>query len=261
MGGDGRDPVADAASVLIRCLAAAEAVVAVRDASGSGLITGTAAESEPPGNWLALCALMIPHREVRVLEWEVRRQVTGTDLFRGGSAANTQGAIAALVSMSATLPREQSRMIETQIERWSSLALALPAVDRLPQWLDGFMGDWPDPDCPYCGHGTLRVNDAVGIVACLKPSCPGVIDGTRLWARVDRDDAGRVVLRWVDGTTQTYERTDRPGRHDAGRTRGVPAPADGDQGTDGADLRPAAGDGADRHPALRRRPSDRCVRR
>jgi hypothetical protein len=203
-------------------MAAAEALIALRDATGSGMITGTSAESEPPWNAPAAYALLIPHHEVRALEWEVRRQVSGSDLCRGGSAANTQGAIRALVRMSAGLPEDQAAHIAAQMDRWSALAFALPAVERLPQWLDGFMGEGrPDPDCPYCGHGTLRANDAVGIVACLKPSCPAIINGSRPWARIDRDRAGAVVLRWLDGTTQTNERTLRPGGNDARPGRDV----------------------------------------
>lgn len=234
-------------------MAAAEALIAIRDATGSGMITGTSAESEPPWNAPAAYALLIPHHEVRALERQVRGAVSGTDAARGGSAANTQGAIRALVHMSAALPREQAAYVAAQMERWSALAFALPAVDRLPQWLDGFMGEGrPDPDCPFCGHGTLRANDAVGIVACLKPSCPAVIDGSRLWARVDRDRAGNVILRWVDGTTQTHERTTRPGADDAGRPRWVPAPT-GHQGSTGQDPATATG-----HRAHRQTPVDRA---
>jgi hypothetical protein len=239
-------------------MAAAEALIAERDATGSGMITGTSAESEPPWNAPAAYALLIPHHEVRALEWEVRRQVSGTELCRGGSAANTVGAIRALVRMSAGLPREQATYIAAQMDRWSALAFALPAVERLPQWLDGFMGEGrPDPDCPYCGHGTLRANDAVGIVACLKPSCPAIIDGNRPWARIDRDRAGAVVLRWLDGTTQTDERTYRPGGNDPRAGRDVAA-ANGDQRAAAADHRPAsrAQPGRD-HAHARRRAAHR----
>jgi hypothetical protein len=241
--GHGDDDTGALAFTLQRALTAAEALIAERDATGNGMITGTRTESEPPWNTAAAYAALIPHHEVRALETAIREQITGSRWVRGGSAANTVGAIRYLARAAAALPHHQAAFIGSELTRWAALSFALPAVDRLPQWLDGFMGDGKqDPDCPYCEHGTLKVNDALGIVACIKPSCPGTTPaGTRPYAQPAIGRDGTVTLHWLDGTVQTHDRTTRPpaGPLDPRRGRETPA-ALRDPRPAREDLRPAA---------------------
>jgi hypothetical protein len=223
------DHVAGRAHTLIRAIAGAEALIALRDQTGSGFITGTRQESAFPGNTAALNAVMIPHHEIRALETEIRQQVTGTTLHRGGSAANTIGALnyLAAVADGGAVPDHQATWIETCMIRWEALRYALPGMPALPQWLRDFMGPGRrDPYCPYCGHDTLHANDAVGIVACLKPACPGTTPtGTRPYATPRKTPHGDITLHWLDGTVQTHDRTTPPARPmDAGRSRELPAP-------------------------------------
>jgi hypothetical protein len=204
------DVVADAAATLLACMDAAEALIASRDQAGTGMITGGATESAPPWNELAAHALLAPWAGVRQLE-DWGRELIGLDpAGRGGSARNTRECIRALAAMAPALPGEAAAQVARKLEGWSALALALPAVDKMPQWTVIEMpGGGPPPDCPYCARPALRRHEALGIIACLYPACPAIRDGCRPFARIDRHE-GRLYWRWLDGLVQPWIGPVRP---------------------------------------------------
>lgn len=181
------------------CLATAEALITEHDQTGPGFISGDAGGSAPPWNTAAAYAVLIPHHEVRVLEAELRGMVTGRyALPRGGAAGNTAAALAALAAFAAALPEETVSLIIAKMDRWISLTLALPAVDRMAQWEPLPAG--ADGARPWCPHGCgphLRRHTKTGVIACIKPSCSGAAGEHRPWGRM----AGQVI-EWSDGTRQ-----------------------------------------------------------
>jgi hypothetical protein len=198
------DPVADAAATLLACIDAAEAMIATRDANGSGMITGGSTESAPPWNEPAAHAVMAPWAGVRDLEDWARSLLGLEPLNRGGSARNTRECIRALTDLAPGLHKEAAARIASRFEYWSRLAMALPAVDKLPQWaVIAMPGGGPPPDCPYCGRGALRVHEALGVIACLYPACPAARGGGRPFARVYRHE-GRLYWEWLDGLIQPW---------------------------------------------------------
>jgi hypothetical protein len=202
MGGGEREPVADAAATLIAAMQAGQVLMPHRDQQGSGFITGTRTGSQPPWNQQAADAFLVPHAGVRALEAEARAAV-GSPVPRGGSDGNTRAAIDTLVSYARGADRHTEARWAADLEHMAQPALALPAVDRLPQWeVIWLPSGRAAPDCPYCGTANLRKNEALGIVACLFVNCPARRGGHRPWARVGRDKTGRVRWTWGDGTVQ-----------------------------------------------------------
>jgi hypothetical protein len=194
------DHVADAAATLLACIDAAEALIASRDQTGTGMITGGASESAPPWNDAAAHAVLAPWAGVRDLENWARELLDLEPLNRGGSAANTREATQALARMAPALPGEAPAQIERKLMAWARLGLALPAVDRLPQWAVIGMAGSP-PDCPYCARPSLREHVTAGVIACLYPACPAIRGESRPFAFITVAN-GVKFWTWLDGTVQ-----------------------------------------------------------
>jgi hypothetical protein len=199
-----RERIADAGHLLKVGLDAAEAIIAIPDQAGTGMITGGKSESVIPGNTGALYLITSAHAMVRKLEANVRRRVSGSEFTRGGSDANTHAALDALAAMEVAIPREYAEGIAADIERVADLAMALPGVEGVPQWVPIRLPDGSrPPPCPWCTTPNLRLNEPRALVACLYRPCPVMtIHGMRPCARVNRDDGGRVYWAWPDGTRQ-----------------------------------------------------------
>jgi hypothetical protein len=197
------ETVGNAARRLLGCIEAAEALIGERDATGPGFISGTQPESQPPWNTAAANAVLDPHAGARRLEAEVRAQVTGSVIERGGSDANTRYAITYLASAASAMTAGQAEYVASKMDRWSEQAMALPAFTGQVRLTRIDLPGQRTPPCPWCGKATLRADEALGIVICVKPSCPSAgEDGKRPWAQIDHDQAGRLCWRWPDGTIQ-----------------------------------------------------------
>lgn len=203
MGDPPRERIADAAHLLKAGLDAAEAIVAIPDQTGTGMITGGKSESVIPGNTGALFLITSAHAMVRRLEAAVRERVTGTIALRGGSDANTHAALDYLSAAESALPPEYADQVAADIERMAEHAMALPGFASPPVWIPIRLGGGRrTPPCPWCATPNLRLCEVRGIIACLFRPCPVMIDGHRPWARVGRDDDGHVRWSWPDGTIQ-----------------------------------------------------------
>jgi len=203
---DPQNMIASAARTLIVGLAAAEAVIGIPDQQGTGMITGGSTESRPPWNTAAAYVITDAHVAVRRIEARVRHQVTGTTATRGGSDTNTRLAIEALTGLAGGLGQEEAAGIARELEKLAEPAMALPGVGQPPYWLPiALPGGHRPPPCPYCVTPSLRVNELLGIIRCFKPACPVpylTVGGFRPWAQVNRDEGGRVLWTWPDGTRQ-----------------------------------------------------------
>lgn len=196
--------VSDAAEVLTAAMAAGEALLTSHDQAGMARISGTSTESAPPWNAAAADSVLTPHAGLRELENEARAELGLDPVTRGGSDANTQAAVSAVVSLSAALPRESQAYYARRMDRWAQIGLSLAAVavTRLPQWLVIYLpGGGVAPDCPYCATASLRRHNAWGIVACLFIPCPCARHGRRPFAEIDTR-GGRFCWRWPDGLVQ-----------------------------------------------------------
>lgn len=201
MGGDNGDLVADAAQTLIACMAASGLLITQPDATGPGFISGGATDSRPPWNAEAAWATLVPWQGVRDLEAMARRRAGLDPVDRGGSPGNTAAALDALTRITRDLPAEEVAWFARQLDRWAAMTFALPAVDKLPQWLE-IPVPGGAPDCPWCTTGSLRWHEGYGVVACLYGRCPSLAGGQRQWARVGYETSGAMRWTWGDGTVQ-----------------------------------------------------------
>lgn len=196
------DNVTTAADLLRHAIAAGEALLAARDQTGTGFITGTRTESAPPWNPAAADAVFTPHAEIRALEDEARRALGLEPVNRSGSDADTDAALAALPQLVPALPQEHAARITGRLEACAKLGMNLPAVNGLPRWMTFRLDDGSrPPDCPYCRKPSLRAYETHGVIACLYPYCPAARDGPRPWAAVCRSQ-GKLSWQWPDGTVQ-----------------------------------------------------------
>jgi hypothetical protein len=196
-----RDLVADAAATLTACMEAAESLIGARDQTGLSKITTGSTESSPPWNEAVAAALTTVWAGVRQLENQLRGDHGLRPLCRGGSDRNTREAIAAIVKMCTGMSEEHAAWYARRLDRWSAPMLALPAVDRLPQWsVISMPSGGNPPDCPYCHRPALRAHETHGVVVCLYPRCPSA-SGQRSFARIGWEN-GAKMWRWLDGRVQ-----------------------------------------------------------
>jgi len=202
MGHGAGHAAADLAAGLIGTIAAGEALIASPDQAGTGFITGTLTESEPPWNAGAAWAVLVPWQGLRRLENQVRAELGLRPVWRGGSGRNTRECARAVARMAPALPEYRAAEVESELRAWCQLGLALNAVHRPPQWYVIDMPDGTDPpDCPHCTRGSLRANPALGVVACIYPNCPPAVAGSRPWAEIS-NVGGKLTWRWEDGLVQ-----------------------------------------------------------
>lgn len=193
-------PVADAAAALASSLATARELIPQPDATLPAMISaGGTPDSNPPWNPRAAAAVLDAHAGVRALEQGLRLAVTGRTLLRGGSDGNTDHAIGSIVRLAEAVHRphdgtckRKSRCDECRIagllSRWTSAALALPAIDEIARWQPIRASPRPacpdcgtrpcpahahPPACPYCDTFSLRAapDRTPPLVACFNPQC------------------------------------------------------------------------------------------
>jgi hypothetical protein len=121
----------------------------------------TAPGSTPPWNTAAANAMMDIHALVRELEQNLRYQVTGTLIVRGGSHGNTVAALETIPRLAEAVPRDVAEQHAHLISRQITIVMQLPAIDLEERWRPV-----PAP-CPRCQRPMLRACLRDGRVGCL----------------------------------------------------------------------------------------------
>jgi len=195
--------VTGASTDLISALDRARALVPEPDTVGALAPGGTVPSSSPPWNTPAADAVYDVTEAARRLESQLRTEVTGSQLHRGGTDANTNDAIAALGVLTEAIPEKRARQVQRLLSRWTLRCLRLPAIDEAIIWQSIRMrpGDNRPPVCPFCSTPNLRVSDRSYVVMCFYPDCPGDSNETKpAFARLTLDNkSGTVMLVWDDG--------------------------------------------------------------
>jgi hypothetical protein len=190
-------------SGLLAALHRARDLVPEPDQAEALMPAGTVPGSRPPWNAGAADAVYDVSEAARRLETQLRREVTGTTINRGGSDRNTDDAIEALPVLAGAIPAKRARDVQRTLSRWTLRMLRLPAIDEAIIWQPIRMrpGDNRPPVCPFCATPNLRVSDRSYVVMCFYPECPGDSNGTRpAFARLDVDKgSAAVMLVWDDG--------------------------------------------------------------
>ena len=139
--------------------------------------------SQPPWNAEVANVLLDIHAGSRELEQDLRYQLSGTFIVRGGSDANTIIAI----TMAERLAEATGRAAEVAriFNGWITMLRQLPAIDQEER-----SRKVPAP-CPRCTRPMLRVYERSGRVACLGCS-------TRGWMMPGTVSDG--YIEWEDGT-------------------------------------------------------------
>ncbi len=146
--------------------------------------------SPPPWNAAAALCRLDLHALVREIESGWRAAAGFGALARGGSEANTLGALAALERLC------DARGVDwrggaRELERWARGArTVLGDLERPRRLADG-------GGCPFCRMRTLRIWMRDGIIRCVNPVCV-TPSGGKATATFDYYD-GRIQLVWRDG--------------------------------------------------------------
>lgn len=97
------------------------------------------------------------------------------------------------------------KLVIGKLERWVTMAQAIPALDEAEPWLPvpGAPGQHPPP-CPYCRTFGLRMQKRRGQVRCTMPGCKDA-DGLPTRARMEPGAmTGEERLVFSDGTTMFW---------------------------------------------------------
>lgn len=174
--------LAEACADLRPLLPVAAALTAEPDAQG--ITRHPQPASAPPWNSAAANALYDAHAAVREIERDMRHEVIGSGVRRGGSDANTLAALDAIEAMGGAVVRETAGDAARVLSRLADAVLMLPAVDleERPRKLAGI--------CPECGRSMINAWGRDKRVACL--GC-----GLRGWMREGRVSDG--CIEWEDG--------------------------------------------------------------
>ncbi len=184
--------LADAVADLRPLIPVARALITEPDAQGFAGHAQPA--SAPPWNSAAANACTDIHAAVREIEADLRYQVTGSTLVRGGSEANTYAALDAVLKLGEAANEVTADDAARILAHLADAVLMLPAVDleERPQRVRA--------ECPYCERTMLRVLPRSGEVTCLGwGSCfdadqrhpKGMIGRSRM--------DGSAVIEWADG--------------------------------------------------------------
>lgn len=111
---------------------------------------------------------------------------------RGGSDANTRGALEALDALLLVVPGWLVADSMRQLAKWGLRAGVILGDLEQPRRLPG------DVACPYCSMKTLRMWAGAGIVRCVNPSCT-MEDGGKAVATPEWIDGEGIRLTWQDG--------------------------------------------------------------
>ena len=167
-----------------------------RRGGGRGVVTG----SSP--SWHAQAAYLVLELGglVREVEADLRRRVTGQELVRGSSDANTFLALAQVAELASLAVREARWEAWRRLDGWCLRGRTclgevepLALLPRLP--------GHREPHCPYCHRQTLRHQVLAGLVRCVNPTCRDDDDQRPVAVMVLGRISGEPILTWRDGTS------------------------------------------------------------
>jgi hypothetical protein len=175
--------------------------------------TGTIGRHAPEGSepWQGAAAAVYwgIHFGVRRLEDTLRAALGLAPTNRGGSTANTDHALTAIVNACPTIDPKLLRDVRQQVERWANAITQLPDIDLADMWVPvpRQPGALP-PACPYCENFTLRMTVRRELVRCFNPACRDH-DGRSPVARMERGRlTGDGMLVFGDQTVIHYRGSD-----------------------------------------------------
>jgi hypothetical protein len=175
--------------------------------------TGTIGRHSPEGSepWQGAAAAVYwsIHFGVRRLEDTLRATLGLDPANRGGSTANTDHALIAIINCAPSLNTHDLRDARTQVERWATAITQLPDIDLADVWVPvpRQPGALP-PACPYCENFTLRMTVRRELVRCFNPACRDH-DGRPPVARMERGRlTGDGMLVFGDQTVIHYRGSD-----------------------------------------------------
>lgn len=157
----------------------------------------TVVHASMPWNGRVAFLIMELHELARRLEAELLAGVSGRERTRGGSSANTDQALKAIVNLAEATPDDQVLETLRQLDRWCTHAeLALGLIDGLAH-LPARDGE-PEMRCPWCDYLTLRVKRATATAHCVNPGCVyGPEDRRRPTGSVETDIlTGEIMIYW-----------------------------------------------------------------
>ena len=200
------DPVRDACDLLAAYLPRLQRLLPDPDSPLGYAAPGTSgglAHAPLPGNAAVLLAATGIHAVARWWEAMLLYHHGGTAVWgrRGGSDANTVGALEAIVRLAAAADDDTVAMLLADLSRAEADAGAVRAIDETPQWR--YLRGRP---CPHCGCWALKVlldasGRPTGHVECFGHGPGG--RPCRQAAAAGTDERGRPVLEWSDGTVET----------------------------------------------------------
>jgi len=153
--------------------------------------------SRPPWTAGPAHAVTDIHAGSRAIENQLRHDITGNTINRGGSDGNTIAALQAIPALAQAAEPGSITWAARELARMLTAILQPPAVDleERPQRI-------PAP-CPYCHRPMLRVYPRSGRLTCLAYGSCTDNDGNHPIGHMQAGPAsGEPYIAWADGTIQ-----------------------------------------------------------
>jgi hypothetical protein len=152
--------------------------------------------SRPPWNSQAANALLDALEGIRRLEHDWRTTIAGRNVTIRPIAV-TGRTLESIQKLSAAVTTDEQRHAVTQLTRWTTTILQLPAIGRQERWRK------IDALCPYCSMPMLLFGPESGRVTCLRfGACWDSRDCHPVGALQYGAVSGEESLVWADGLVQ-----------------------------------------------------------
>jgi hypothetical protein len=174
-----------------------ECVVAIKTRQPSGVFHGKIDFSQPP--WAASIAncILDLHAMSREMEEWLRVALHLPHRHRGGSSANTQKALEAVVRLAEGADDYAVTRYTRDLNRWCRRALIALGHTEAPRRIPRLPGE-DEPLCPWCKHHTLRMFPIAGLIKCVTPDCVDEKE-RKPEARMEYSShVGDFILVWQD---------------------------------------------------------------
>ena len=198
------DNIQQACSDLTAWLPIASDLIAQPDTDNTSS-SHTKPGSRPPWNAGPAYAVTDIHAGARTIENELRYDVTGTHLHRGGSDRNTIRALEAIPALAEAADQHTVTWATRELARMLTNVLQLPAIDHEepPRRINA--------PCPYCQRNMLRVWPRAGKLTCLALGCTDTNGEHPFGHMTIGQVSGEPYIAWADGTIQIPPpETDQP---------------------------------------------------
>lgn len=166
---------------------------------GDGSSHGKIDHSQPPWNAPVVNLMLDLHAWSRETEAMLRRVLTMTSRYRGGSDENTSWAITSLGALAESLEDPRVAELVAWLESWTGRSQIVLGERDSPRRLPRKPSE-PEPFCPYCECHTLRFWASRGVVRCVNPACRDEAERRPAAVMEYSIIAMDWVLAWKDGT-------------------------------------------------------------